>query len=101
MKPPWEKLSRAVDSTREVVHSDPSLVALADNMGAYLREAFDSFDVSMADEEAVYVATVTVALFSMMVAAQIEGLEYFHVSRLISAFSFGLVSHIPPEVYRR
>lgn len=91
---PWRKLQVAIAAADEVA-THPAHLATADHVGAFLRDAFDDFDVPLTDDRTLYVAMVTVGLVSHLMNRSLTPAELESAGTVLGYFQAGLTTHAP------
>jgi hypothetical protein len=101
-RPRWDHLRSAVRRIRRFVEEDPGNGALADALGAYVRDTFDEQGLSLHDETTVFVAVTTASLMVEMAKnGQSVGLigssTVREVASIAQSFTAGVLPYLPPE----
>lgn len=100
MSPSWEKVAPAIAAVTAQFHLDPKMLFQADQLGAVLRDVFDTYDICLADDQAVYTALVTMSIFAMFAAQWGDEPEALFLAKRVGSFTCALVANLPEEAGR-
>lgn len=104
--PRWDYVFRATTLLERTVVDDPGNLALADALGAYVRERFDALGLSMRNPETIYVVVVTAALLVELADngrtnEQVDAETVRAIASISQALTVALLPYMPEEIRRR
>lgn len=101
-RPPWKNVQPATRALRELVADRPDLVAITDANAAFVRDTYDDLELSVYDEQTLYVTLCALGTLVEMTRNSYErgvagGSTLGEVAVLVQTFVSALVDYLPAE----